>query len=45
MSVLNKYIKKEKALKEIINDLKKLRPANVPKGFSTKSMREDRDDY
>jgi ribosomal protein S18 len=39
------YVKKEKALKEIINDLEKIGPANVPKGFSIKSVREDRDSY
>ena len=39
------YIKKEKALKEIINDLEKIGPANVPKDFSIKSVREDRDSY
>jgi hypothetical protein len=40
-----KNIKREKVLKEIMDELKKLRSVNVPKNFSIKSIREDRDSY
>lgn len=35
--------KREKAFKEVMEDLRRMGPANVPKGFSKRSVREDRD--
>ncbi|MBS7612225.1 CopG family transcriptional regulator [Candidatus Bathyarchaeota archaeon] len=38
-----KSIKKERVLKKIVEELIELGPANVPEGFSMRSVREDRD--
>ncbi|MEM3546228.1 MAG: hypothetical protein QXU47_06695 [Candidatus Bathyarchaeia archaeon] len=37
-----KNIRGEKILKKVVEELRKQGPANVPKGFSIKSVREDR---
>jgi len=37
-----KNIRREKILKKVVEELRKQGPANVPKGFSIKSVREDR---
>ncbi len=38
-------VRREKALDEVLKDLRRLGPAKVPPGFSRKSVREDRDSY
>ncbi|MEM3439296.1 MAG: CopG family transcriptional regulator [Candidatus Bathyarchaeia archaeon] len=38
-------VKRERALNEVLEDLRRLGPAEVPQGFSWKSVREDRDSH
>lgn len=38
-----KSMRREKTLKKVVEELRELGPANVPKGFSIKSVRENRD--
>jgi hypothetical protein len=37
--------RKEEVFNEVMEKLKEIGPANVPQGFSIRSVREDRDSY
>jgi hypothetical protein len=43
VTIIVERVKREEAFNEVMESLKKIGPANVPRGFSVKSVREDRD--